>query len=80
MSQGQKVQKKVATRQPCGAVSLRGDAAQRDLPHGRRELCTLSSAQLYLHSANMMTVDDDNNDDENDGADGDQLLRQLRPC
>jgi len=37
---------KVATRQPCGAVSLRCDAAQRDgaaRPEGR-ELCTLSSA------------------------------------
>jgi len=30
----------VATRQPCGAVSLNETA-----PHGRRELCTLSSAQ-----------------------------------
>ena len=35
---------KVATRQPCCAVSLRCNAAQRD-GAARPELCTLSSAQ-----------------------------------
>jgi len=51
-SQGQKVQK-VATRQPCGAVSLRCDAAQRD---GRRELCTLSSAQPLVQTAKHLST------------------------
>ena len=37
---------KVATRQPCGAVSLRYDAAHNETSqHGRREVCTPSSTK-----------------------------------
>ena len=48
-SQGQKVQK-VATRQPCGAVSLRCDATQQDCDGNNNDNNKRKTFIVYLYS------------------------------